>query len=428
MQLPGIDQNVCGQWTQADKDYYNKLPYYFVKFAADYRKRWSKWANKFNKKIRWQPNMGPIMRRAAQEWSPVVRQEAHPELLQDVPTSDINFTRERTHDVRLYRHRFQTREFWFLPEFQDFFEHMEHEYEDLQKQIAVYEDAFIRTRVFHHSPYVWVCGRGLVTAPTGIPNKTGTAGKTDAWLSQVFEGAVGGGPPTPLTLAEVFKIGSVVRNRIGMTPASGSDGPKENKGIDAQYNMLMDEEVFYQFTDDPWAKENRMLTVDIVNSMFNGKLFGTVSCDFERYPLRWKYAAGTVTRPEPETIIEGTTPEELNRTAPGYSYANEAQYGVAFWMGGPSYSPIDSGPPPSMFTKKVSDAAAMNWNGKPYWTTKFLVKCVDGASAVQPELAETWGEHMRAQAQQTFALAADNAYNVLPIIYLRPQVSVSTVI
>lgn len=417
MQLPAIDQNVCNQWTQADKDYYNKLSFYLEKFTADYRKRWVKWSSRFKNKIRWKPNMGDTMRRVAQEWSPVIRQEAHPSLLADTPTTDINFTRERKHDVKIYRHRFQTREFWFLPEFQDFFNHMEHEYEDLQKQIATYEDFFYRTRVFHHSPYVWICGVGLVSAPTGIPNSSGTGGKTDAWLSSVFEGAQGG-LPTPLTLKEIFKIGGTVRNRIGMTPMSGSDGPKSNKGIDANYELLLDEEVFYQFTDDPWAKENRVLTVDITNNLFEGKLFGRVSSDFERYPLRWKYAAGTVTRPDPEIVIDSDQDEQDNRTAPNPGYAVDAQYACAFWFGGPSYSVLESGPPPGKF--------GMNWNGKPKWTDKFLVKCKDSDGNAQPELAETWGEHMRAQAQLAMGIAPDNAFNVLPIIYQRPALGIST--
>ena len=414
MQLPAIDQNVCGQWTQADKDYYAKLPFYFTKFQADYRKRWAKWANSFKSKLSWKAGQGHTMRLAAQEWSPAIRQEAHPELLADVPTTDINFTRERTFDVQLYRHRFQTREFWFLPEFQDFFQHAEHEFEDLQRQITLYEDAFIRTRVFHHSPYVYICGVGLVSAPTGIPNKAGTAGKTDAWLAQQLEG-----PVTPLTMSEIFKIGSIVENQLGMTPYKGTGMPKENSGLDVRYKMLMDNEAFYNLTGDPWLKEQRPLAMNIVNQTFTGSVFGLVDVDFERYPLRLKYAANVVTRPAPEIVSEAAQLEEKYRTRPNPDYSVESQYSVHFWMGGESYKPIDSGPPPSLFARKIQDAAAMNWNGKPYWTKKFLTKCLDGDSAAHYELNETWGEHMRAQAQQTFALAPLNAYNVLPIISKR---------
>lgn len=164
MQLPALDQNVCGQWTQVQKDYYNKLPYYLTKFQSEYLKNWQKWGKILPKRLKWQPNMGTTMRRVAQEWSPNLRQEAIPQLLSDVPTTDVTFTRERTFDVQVYRHRFQTREFWFLPEFQDFFQHLEHEYEDLQKQVTQYYESFLRTRVFHHSPRVYLAGVGLIDA------------------------------------------------------------------------------------------------------------------------------------------------------------------------------------------------------------------------------------------------------------------------
>ena len=52
MQLPAIDQNVCGQWTQVDKDYYNKLPYYLTGFQSDYLKKWQKWGKILPKRLK----------------------------------------------------------------------------------------------------------------------------------------------------------------------------------------------------------------------------------------------------------------------------------------------------------------------------------------------------------------------------------------
>lgn len=423
MQLPAIDQNVCGQWTQVDKDYYNKLPVYLTKFASDYQKKWQKWGKILPKRLKWQPNMGNTMRRVAQEWSPVIRQEAIPQLISDVPTTDVTFTRERTYDVQVYRHRFQTREFWFLPEFQDFFTHLEHEYEDLNQQIMNYYEFFLRTRVWHHSPRVYLAGVGLIDAPTGIPNAAGTSGKTLATISSWLEL-----PLTNLNLKEVFKIMSIAQTQIGMTPWKGSGMPKENDGVDYQYKLLMDNEAYLQFTDDPWAKENRVLTVDITNNTFKGSLFGCVHCDFERYPQRYKYAAGTVTMPNPEIVADAADAlEERYRTRPNPSYTIDSQYAVAYLIGGNGgYDAMEVGPPPAAFTKSVAGALGMNWNGKPNWTTKFLIQCKDGDNAAQTELAETWGEHMRAQAQLAMSIAPANAFNVLPIVYKR-QVGLTTV-
>jgi len=363
------------------------------------------------------------MRRVAQEWSPNLRQEAIPQLLSDVPTTDVTFTRERTFDVQVYRHRFQTREFWFLPEFQDFFQHLEHEYEDLQKQVTQYYEVFLRTRVFHHSPRVYLAGVGLVDAPTGIPNASGTAAKTDATISSWLEQNL-----STLSLQEVFKIMSIAQTQIGMTPYKGTGMPVENEGIDFQYKMLMDNEAYLQFTNDTWAKENRVLTVDITNNTFKGSLFGCVHCDFERSPLRYKYAAGTVTRPTPETVIESADIlEETNRTAPNPDYTRNAQYAVAFLIGGNGgYDALDVGPPPAAFTKSVDAVKGMNWNGKADWTKKFLIQCKNSDGTAVAELNETWGEHMRAQAQLAMAIAPTNAFNVLPIIYKR-NVGLTTV-
>lgn len=423
MQLPALDQNVCGQWTQVQKDYYNKLPYYLTKFQSDYLKGWQKWGKILPKRLKWQPNMGTTMRRVAQEWSPNLRQEAIPQLLSDVPTTDVTFTRERTFDVQVYRHRFQTREFWFLPEFQDFFQHLEHEYEDLQKQVTQYYEVFLRTRVFHHSPRVYLAGVGLVDAPTGIPNASGTAAKTDATISSWLEQNL-----STLSLQEVFKIMSIAQTQIGMTPYKGTGMPVENEGIDFQYKMLMDNEAYLQFTNDTWAKENRVLTVDITNNTFKGSLFGCVHCDFERSPLRYKYAAGAVTRPTPETVIESADIlEETNRTAPNSDYTRNAQYAVAFLIGGNGgYDALDVGPPPAAFTKSVDAVKGMNWNGKADWTKKFLIQCKNSDGTAVAELNETWGEHMRAQAQLAMAIAPTNAFNVLPIIYKR-NVGLTTV-
>lgn len=415
MQLPALDANVCGAWTTVDKDYYNKLPFYLMKFAAEYRKTWGTWRNTIRSKVPWKPNMGPTMRRVAQEFSPLLRQEAHPELLEAVPSTDVTFTRERTLDVRLYRHRFQTREFWFYPEFTDFFNHLEHEFEDLQRQITHYDESFIRTRVWHHSPYVYLCGVGLVTAPTGIPNKDGTAAKTDAWIAQQLEQDI-----QPLTMENLFKIGSTIVRQTGMTPYGGSGKPQgDGRPLNENWKLIINNEDFLQFTNDPWTKEQKPLALDIVNSVLQGSLFGMIKTEQERFPLRFKYTNGVVTRPAPETVVEAGVSEELYRTKPNPDYEINAQYGVAWWIGGKNYSLVDSGPPPAAFTRKMKDGVAMNWNGRPYWTTKFLTKCLDGDSNEHYELNETWGENMRAQAQMTFGIAPDNAFNIMPIVFAR---------
>ena len=136
--LPGLDQNICAKWNQLQVDFYNKLPIYFAKFNSEFRKDWERWQKLVPGRFKWQPNMGDTMRRIAQERSPIIRQEAHPELITDRPTADVYYTRERTNDVKIYRHRFVSRDFHFYPEFADFYQHIQYETEDLQRQINNY--------------------------------------------------------------------------------------------------------------------------------------------------------------------------------------------------------------------------------------------------------------------------------------------------
>lgn len=415
MQLPAIDQNVCGQWTEIDRDFYNKLDHYFDAFTADYRATWQSWKPRFKKTVKWKPNMGNTMRRVTQQFSPQIRQEAYPELIDDVPTTDITFTREATHDVRIYRHRFATRDFHFQPEFQDFFQHAEFEFEDLQKKIVEYEELFIRTRIWHHSPYVYVVGQGLITAPTGIGNSAGTAAKTDATVTQWLNNNV-----KPLTLEALFRILGIIESTVGMTPYEGSGKPQgKNKPLNQKYCLMLSHEAWMQFTNDPWAKENRPLAVDIVNQMLSGPKFGYIETDIEHKPLRFKMTAGTLSKPAPEIVSESQYSELTNRTSPNPVYGTEAQFEVAWLFGGHSYEPLDSGPPPALFTKSLDAARGMNWNGKPMWTKKFLKYCKNVDGTAVPEMAETWGESIRAQAQLAMGISAVNARNVLPIVFMR---------
>ena len=94
MQLPAIDQNICGSWTQQNVDFYNRLPYYFQKGQAECRKQWATFSKLVNK-VPWEPNMGDTMKRVMIEPSPVLRQDAFPNLLSQTPKTDIINVRER---------------------------------------------------------------------------------------------------------------------------------------------------------------------------------------------------------------------------------------------------------------------------------------------------------------------------------------------
>lgn len=426
--LPELNANICSRYTELQRDFYNKLPVYFAKFNSEFRKNWDRWQKLVPGRFKWSPNMGDVMRRIAQERSPIIRQEAHPELLTDVPTADMYMTRERTHEVRIYRHRFVSRNFHFYPEFADFLTHIDFEKEDLQRQIHVYTELFVRTRAFHLAPYVYVAGVGLVDAPVGIPSADGSTGKSHAWIAEQLKGGTAGASnPSYLSLEELFKILSVAETDVGMTPYEGSGKPSgDSKPLDERFCLVTASETWNQFVNDPWTKENRPLNMNIVTDIFKGDLFGKIRCMLEANPLRYKLTAGSgdVTLPEPEITSESAYDVEKYRTRPNPVNSREAQYTCSFLIGGNFGSMMEIGAPPSMFTKSVEAGMAMNWNGKIELNKNFLVQCKDASGNTQLD-TNSWGEYLRLQAQGTFGYAPDNAFNVLPILHKR-RVGIST--
>lgn len=409
-----------------DKDYYNKLPYYFARFTAQARPIWQVWKKLITGRFRWQPNMGPIMRRATQEYSPIIRQEAHPTQIDQTPDVDMFFTRERTNDVRIYRKRFVSREFHFLPEFQDFFQHVDHELEDLTRQITVYEDLFYRTRVFHHSPFVYIAGHGLIDAPTGIPSSDGSTAKSNAWILEQLEKY----PPTTMSMKEMFKALNAAETEVGMTPYAGTGKPNgTSKALDQRFCYLLSSEAWNSWVDDPWVRENRKIDVDIVTDQFHGDLLGRVRCMLEDRPLRYKVTESgtgrTLSLEAPQISSEAVQEEEKYRTRPNNPYSRQSQFEVHYLIGGSNYSILDSGPPPSMFAKSIETGIGMNWNGKPWMNKDFLTYCKNSDGAVVQD-TNSWGEFLRLQAQLAMGIAADNAFNIIPVITQRSAVGLTT--
>lgn len=425
MQLPSVDQNICGAWTEQQLDLYNKLPFYLLEAQADYRRHWTVWDKLFNK-ISWKPNMGDTMRRVAAEPTPIMRQEAFPERLNSIPTADVINYRERSIDAHVHWHDFVSPHFNFLPEFQDFMKHIDRNMENINKQISVYEDVFYRTRVFHHAPYVYVAGVGLVAAPTGDGKSAGTSGKQDSWI-QAQVAAMSGAGPGNLTFQELYKALEVFESEVGATPFEGTGTPKgDSNPLNERFCCVLSPQAWNSFVDDPWLKENRPLNMNIVTEGFKGDLFGRIRCRLERYALR--YGVGTdfvISKPNPEIIEEDTTREDFGRTKPNplYAIASNAPIEVAFLIGGNAADVIETGPPPSEFVRSLDQGAAikMSWNGKAYLTKDFLVPCQDANGNRQYE-ANSFGRYMRAQASLAMGISPMNMQNILPIFFKRKGV------
>lgn len=430
MQIPAIDQNVCGAWTEQQLDLYNKLPFYFMQAEADYRKYWTTWAKLFGK-IPWKPNMGDTMRRVASEPTPVMRQTAFPQLLKTIPTTDVINYRERTVDAKLRWQDFVTPHFSFLPEFQDFMKHIDKTMANVNRQITIFEDVYYRTHAFNHAPYVYVCGVGLIDGPTGDGDAALTTAKSAAWIQGEVTSKLSGVETGYLSFQELWKALNAFEQEVGGTPYDGTGMPTaDSNPLNEKFCLVQSGESWNNFVNDPWLKENRPLNMDIVSGAFKGDLFGRIRSKLERYPMRMQLDADFLpSLPVPELTEEDPNREDFGRTKPNplYSKVINSPIEWAFLIGGPNYDIIDVGPPPSDFTKELDQGAAikMNWNGKAYLNKEFLVPCKDQNGATFMDL-NSWGRYIRGQATTTLGISGVNSQNVLPIAFKR-RVGVNTV-
>jgi hypothetical protein len=429
MDLPAIDQNICGAWTEQQLTFYNALPFYFMEGQAQYRKRWPTWSKILSGKVAWKPQMGDTMRTVVAEPTPILRQQAFPNLLNVSPLTDVVNYRERKLDSKPRWQDFVSPHFNFYPEFTDFMRHIDRTLENITKQISQFEEVFIRTNMFHRSPYIYVAGVGLVDAPTGEGNAAGTSGKTTAWL-QAQMAALAGTADGYLTLETLFKALNEFEQTVGATPFDGSGTPGgDSSPLNERFCLVQSAESWNNFVNDPWTKENRPLNMNIVTDSFKGDLFGRIRSKLESTPMRYALDVDfSPSLPNPELIELNTDREDYQRTKPNPAYAKvvNAPVEVAFLVGGPNYDGIEVGPPPSEFTRDLSqgDAIKMSWNGKPYMNKNFLVPCLNGDGSVQYD-ANSFGRFLRLQATATVGVRAVNPQNILPIIFKR-RVGITT--
>lgn len=426
MQMPSVDQAVCGSWNEQQVALYNKLPFYLMAAEADYRKHWTVFDKLLNP-VAWKPNMGDTMRRVMAEPTPVQRQEAYPVLLSQAPKTDIVTYFERTSDAKVRWQDFISPHFSFLPEFQDFMKHIDRCQENINRQVTIFEDIFYRTMLFHHAPYVYVAGVGLVDAPTGDPASDGTGGKTDAWVQAQVTSLMAANPGI-LSFQELFKALNAFEQEVGASPFEGTGTPKgDSNPLNERYCLVQSAESWNNFVDDPWLKENRPLNMNIVSDAYRGDLFGRIKSRLERFPIRYSIDNdAVVTRPNPEVTELNSDREDYNRTKPNPAYAkpSQAQVEVAFLIGGNAADFIQVGPPPSEFTRQLDQGAAtkMSWNGKSYLTKDFLVPCGLDADDNRIFEANSFGRYLRIQASLSLGISMINMQNVLPIIYKRKGV------
>lgn len=431
-QIPALDQVLCNVWPEIPQDLYQKYNFYLVKAEAEKRKWQQTWTNLITETVPWTPNMGSIMRAVIVEDAPIIRAEARPRYITSDPLEDIFMTQERVAESRLQWQDFSTPHFQFVPAFQDFMKgHLVPTRKTLERQIMVYEDLFYRTYAWDYSPYLYVAGNGLVDAPAGVTvaGSTISSAKTSAWLQAQIASQ-----PEYLTYQELFNAASVFAEEVGATPNQGDGLPDgDNKIVDQKFVLLCSNEVWMQFTNDPWVKENRPLAMNIVNSAFKGPLFDTVVGRIEINPKRYKVDANFApTETVPETRDVNPNSPEYNRTKPNAEYkrVDQSPYEIAWLIGGNNYKRVNSGPPPEFFAGPVNDPAklaGMTWNGQVYPTRNFLIPCKDSDGNVQYKTNDR-GRYIKWQGSLSLGCLPVHPFNVMPILFKRRRAVTTTAV
>jgi len=415
-------------WSQQDIELYNKLPYFLANLEAKYYPRWHVW-DKFFGAIKWQPNMGNILKGVRAEPTPVGRQEHIPNNITEAPLKDTHAVRETSEQARVKRHLYESEQFNFNPSFADFRKNqIDFAMKDLTMQVAVGNDFFVRAAVFHKSPNVFISGKGnvaagafsgaeLVSAPSGDPNTTAAnSAKNTAWLQEAVSYV--GNNLGNLSFKVAKKVKSILAEDI-QAPywEGGANMPKPNEVLKGKYCIIGSNEAFEYYSFDEFVLANRLLNQDLLTDEFSGVIGTHIVHKSERFPLR---IAADGTLPAPQTYEGNSAAYNYGETVPNPAYVN-APFEVAFMCAADAYRSINVGAPPSEFASGSMTEESFNklfWNGEVKLTNNILVNYGGGNLDTNK-----YGEFMQLISSTVHGIIPVNRRYVLPIIYRRVRVT-----
>lgn len=424
-----------GNWTVQDVNRFNALPFWAAQQQVKQLPYFSRWGNLFSTQ-KWDANKGNVLLGIIDEFSPKTSQVHKPTFITSTPLRTVSSTFQRTNTGRIYRHKFESELFSFLPSFTDFARQpLKHATMDINRQIAFGNDDFIRWQAFQLAPAVWQAGNSTrlnTSVPVGPPGEGDLADpKTAAVIATLISGVTG-----PLDFKEICAVRSAARYDLGLVPWDGVPGaPGDNEILGGRW-LLMGEGLIYEaMSYDTHILNTRMLTQDLQHKEWMGIIGGNIVFREEKYPLRFKLD-GTMPAPEIEQVlpVNGTiTSGSSTITNPGGAAKNveiipnpdyvNAPIGVAWFMGHEPMQTLSIGAPPSEFANAKVDTARigkLSWNGEVRLTDNVLVN-YGGAGGTSITNIDTnkYGEVLQLIADTVMGVIPVTMRRCIPILYAR---------
>lgn len=402
-----------------DKDRFQKLPFYLVKNEIKTFPVWNVFDQLYGT-ISWEPNMGNVMRAVTPQRSPVGSVFALPNNIDVIPNKNVYQVTESSEDARVKAERFESQQFSFVPYFTSFWrDHLQFANRDIARQIAVYNNQFIRTNMWVKSNYAYVAGAGLQSgAPTGdigitdngdtTYTLTGAGAKSSAWLAAQIALIASPG----LTLRTIYRAQLAHREDLAAPPFEGVQNmPTDNEGIKGKHVLVGSTEAFDSFAFDADTNLLKSINLDLLFKDFNGLLFGKVTYKFDRYPMRCKENGDFVA---PELYDPADKKWKPN---PTYVSLTGAPYEIAWLCGAESCRTIKVGPPPKEFAAQSMSAKkfySLKWNGEIQLTDQVLITYADGTTDLN-----VYGTQLKMISQTTFGYLVGEPRYTFPIVFRR---------